>query len=166
MEQPKGADSATFARVWSRVSSANGTSQVEVKGEKENPNSAALLREEIHRALTHWRTCGRWAIGPAAPLLRQLAGEQAQEARRMSATLYLRTGERYFPSREVNPMEAHSWQEGLRQVYLGTVEAEGVYRKAALESRDSSLIALWQGLAEEAQSQTRRMEAALARWGV
>jgi hypothetical protein len=63
-------------------------------------------------------------------------------------------------------MEAHSWQEGLRQVYLGTVEAEGVSRKAALESRDSSLIALWQGLAEEAQSQTRRMEAALARWGV
>jgi hypothetical protein len=169
MEQPKGTDTAAFARVWSRVNASNGTSQVEVKGESQPQagDTATFLRENIRRALTQWRTCAVWVGNhPAAPLLRQLAGEKAQSARKLSAALFLQTGERYFPSREVTPLEAHSWQEGLRQVYLSTVEAEGAYRRAALESRDSQQMAQWQSLAEEAQSQARRIQEALAHWGV
>lgn len=169
--QRQGADPASFARVWNRVSAANGGSQIEIQKPAEQGAPSAQGQEEfLHRRilaeLADHRTCARLAGGSfGGQMIRAIAGDKLSQARRLSAACFLLTGKWFFPLREAAPLPFQNWQEGMRTVFLRAGQGAEEYHGAAEQAEDPSLRDLFRRLAEEERLHALRIQNTLAHWG-
>lgn len=168
-QQNPGADSASFARVWNRVSAANGGSQIEVQPEGQaEPSSgqSEFLRQRIQAELVDYHTCARLVSGSfAGQLMRAIAGDELSQARRLSTADFLITGAWFFPVRESPSLPFQNWQDGMRAVFLRARQGAEEYHRAANQTGDPSLRELFSRMAEEENLHALRIRTALEHWG-
>lgn len=126
--------------------------------------TTSRLRQQVMEALEGWqlyRHLARRSRSTAARTLTTLAADQHQQARKLAAAYFLLTGLRYWPSELLTTPQIPSFWGTLRQRHQAEQQAECSYRMAADETADSTLLELYQQLADNCQDHCRQLRALL-----
>lgn len=105
--------------------------------------SLEVLQGFIREELTDWRTylflARRAPTAEARQVFRAIASDEARHARRLLATVYLITGERYCPAICYPPLRCDGYCAALRERYHEEVCGGFNYRRASQETLDPCL---------------------------
>lgn len=118
-------------------------------GERE----AELLRGFLHDELGDAQTYR--CLAPLAPtaegrrIMRMLAGEEAEHARRLQAAYFLLTGETYSVTVVLPPQPRLPWRDRLRRRYHEETCSAARYARAAEDTRDVCLARLFRSLSDD-----------------
>jgi len=140
-------------------SDLSGVSEAAPGGE-----TTARLRQQTLEALEAWqfyRHLARRTRGNAARILTGLAADQHQLARKLSASYFLHSGVRYWPSEQLAAPAIPSYWGSLRQRHQAEQQAELSFRLAAAETEDPALTELYTTLTEACRSHCRQLRALL-----
>lgn len=120
----------------------------------------ARLRQQVLEALEgwqHYRHLARRTRGGAARTLSALAADQHRQARRLSAAYFLLSGLRYWPTESLPAPMIPSFWGALRQRHQAEQQSELSYRLAADDTDDSTLLELYDQLAEGCRNHCRQL---------
>ena len=95
--------------------------------------------------------------GPAQAALSALAADQHRQARRLSAAYFLLSGLRYWPTESLPAPMIPSFWGALRQRHQAEQQSELSYRLAADDTDDSTLLELYDQLAEGCRNHCRQL---------
>lgn len=118
---------------------------------------AAFLRKAMEQTDCRRRALGSWQS------FRHLAAGSAEQLRRLSAALFLLTGERYRPGKTRCPKRPRTPEEAGRQLYFSFRSAEEGYRRAEGETKNPALSGLFRELAGECRMAREQVRRALER---
>ena len=132
---------------------------MEESGAQQNPcclgsvamESLGVLEGFIEETLAdqrHYLAFARQAPNHARPVLRQLAVEEGDHARRLMAVYYLITGKCYQPHVSCDRVYIGAYCPALRERYHAEVCGGFNYARAADGTTDPCLIKLWKELSE------------------
>lgn len=170
-QQRQGTDSASFARIWNRVSTANGGRQIEVQKPEAHSESTSqrqddFIPQRIRAELVDHHTCARLVNNSfSGQMMRAITEDELFQARRLSTANVLITGKWFFPIREATPLSFRNWHDGMRTAFLRARKAAEEYHCAAEKSDDPSPQELFNHLAEDENLHALRIRTALEHWG-
>lgn len=98
-----------------------------------------FIREELADRRTYLFLARRAPTAEARQVFRAIASDEARHARRLLATVYLITGERYCPAICYPPLRCDSYCAALRERYHEEVCGGFNYRRASQETLDPCL---------------------------
>ena len=109
-------------------------------GSGADPDRLCRFIEENLEARRRYLTFARCAPNPnARRILREIAAEEENHARRLMGVCYMITGQRYRPDIPVGHIEVPAWCELLRRCYHAETCSGYRYQQAAQETRDICL---------------------------
>ena len=158
-------------RIWQRVApelepypqmrTSDGAGAMQMAGAEENPCCmgtaaevslevlAGFIEQELSACSTY-RTLARRVNGEARNIFSHLAEEKSSAASRQMAAYYLVTGECYRPPISVSSGERLAYCPMLRRQYHEEACGGFNYARAADETTDTCLAALWREMSESA----------------
>ena len=98
-----------------------------------------FIREELADRRTYLFLARRAPTAEARQVFRAIASDEARHARRLLATVYLITGERYCPAICYPPLRCDGYCAALRERYHEEVCGGFNYRRASQETLDPCL---------------------------
>ena len=98
-----------------------------------------FIREELADRRTYLFLARRAPTAEARQVVRAIASDEARHARRLLATVYLITGERYCPAICYPPLRCDGYCAALRERYHEEVCGGFNYRRASQETLDPCL---------------------------
>jgi len=98
-----------------------------------------FIREELTDRRTYLFLARRAPTAEARQVFRAIASDEARHARRLLATVYLITGERYCPAICYPPLRCDGYCAALRERYHEEVCGGFNYRRASQETLDPCL---------------------------
>ena len=98
-----------------------------------------FIREELADRRTYLFLARRAPTAEARQVFRAIASDEARHARRLLATVYLITGERYCPAICYPPLRCDGYCAALRERYHEEVCGGFNYRRASRETLDPCL---------------------------
>ena len=98
-----------------------------------------FIREELTERRTYLFLARRAPTAEARQVFRAIASDEARHARRLLATVYLITGERYCPAICYPPLRCDGYCAALRERYHEEVCGGFNYRRASQETLDPCL---------------------------
>ena len=98
-----------------------------------------FIREELTDRRTYLFLARRAPTAEARQVFRAIASDEARHARRLLATVYLITGERYCPAICYPPLRCDGYCAALRERYHEEVCGGFNYRRASRETLDPCL---------------------------
>lgn len=131
---------------------------------QETSDRTARLRRHVMESLEGWqfyRHLARRARGTEARVLNSLAGELHRQARKLSASYFLLTGLRYWPSGTLATPAIQSYWGALRQRHQAEQRQETAFRMAADDWNDPDMQELYAQLIEDCQRRCRQLRTLL-----
>ena len=131
---------------------------------QETTDRTARLRRQVMEALEGWqfyRYLARKARAADARVLNGMAGELHRHARKLSASYFLLTGLRYWPSELLSAPAIPSYWGALRTRHQTEQRQETAYRMAADDWDDPDLLDLYTELVDACQHRARQLRTLL-----
>lgn len=131
---------------------------------QEATDRTSRLRRQVMEALEGWqfyRYLARKARAADARVLNNMAGELHRHARKLSASYFLLTGLRYWPSELLSAPAIPSYWGALRTRHQTEQRQETAYRTAADDWDDPDLLELYAELVDACQHRARQLRTLL-----
>ncbi len=134
------------------------------EGSQSGDDRTARLRCHVMDTLEGWqfyRHLAKRARGADARLLNSMAAEQHKEARKLSASYFLLTGVRYWPTELLGAPAIPSYWGALRARHQAEQRQENAYRLAGDDWEDPDQLALYSELIDSCRRRCQQLRSLL-----